>query len=277
MKFWTLEEPGYESDYQQVYINGSIEHPFGLPGVRCDVCGQTWGGSRILPYECPRDLQRNKSLTDRWAIPLMEHKALQHEVLMKLKVMGAPVSELRPGDDFQPCYLDVPSRPMADFLWPSLESLVVSQRVKNILMEHCPRDISCCEVILRKVGKREPMSTAPIPESGEPGDIIGQVELTSSSNELLGPYYEVCIANESGLPPGCENLSICSGCGRVELDDSKREIRMIESMWRGDQIFFLATTLYIVITDSLKQAIESLAPTNVVFSQVRNCSKAMQV
>jgi hypothetical protein len=43
--------PDYGSDYRYSYINGSLEHRFGLPGVDCDVCGQTWGGSRVLPYE----------------------------------------------------------------------------------------------------------------------------------------------------------------------------------------------------------------------------------
>ena len=64
MQFWRLEAPEYDSDYRQTYINGSLEHPFGLPGVRCDVCQQTWGGSRILPFECPASLRGHRNLTD---------------------------------------------------------------------------------------------------------------------------------------------------------------------------------------------------------------------
>lgn len=272
MNFWRLEEPEYESDYQQFYINGSLEHPFGLPGIECNVCGQTWGGSRILPYECPRDLRGHKSLTDRWGIPLVEHKTLQHEVLTKLKAMGAPVSELRPGDDFQPAYLDVPSRPRSDFLWASLGSLVVSERMKNLLMKHCAEDIACREVRLRKIGNMEAKASPPIPSTGEPADMISEVLLTTSYSEI-GPYFEICIQKESGWPPGGEPVRFCPGCKRMEINDSKREIRMTNEMWKGDQIFFLATTLHVIVTDDLKREIENLKPTNLIFSKIQHTSK----
>jgi hypothetical protein len=37
MRFWRLEHPDYDNDYTHSYVNGSLEHPFGLPGfiVRC--------------------------------------------------------------------------------------------------------------------------------------------------------------------------------------------------------------------------------------------------
>jgi hypothetical protein len=43
MQFWRIFNPDYESDYQHSYINGGLEHPFGMPGIECDVCHQTWG------------------------------------------------------------------------------------------------------------------------------------------------------------------------------------------------------------------------------------------
>jgi len=136
MKFWRLEQPEYESDYEQIYVNGELEHPFSLPGVSCDVCGQSWGGSRILPYECPEEMRENKHLTNAWPIPLQEHKVLQEQVLTKLAESGASICRLEPGDTFQPGYLDIPSRPRADFLWPTLGSFVVSERIKNLLVKH---------------------------------------------------------------------------------------------------------------------------------------------
>ena len=42
---------------------------------------------------------------------------------------------------------------------------------------------------------------------------------------------------------------------------------MRPSMWRGDDIFFLATTLYIVITDRLKRLLQDLKVTNVEFRE----------
>jgi len=119
--------------------------------VECDVCGETFGGSRILPYECPTTLRNHKNIKDGWPIPLKEHKLLQQEVIKQFKELGIKISELGPGDDFQPCYLEVPSIPRADFLWASIDSLVVSERIKNVFLQHCPNDVAICNVILRKI------------------------------------------------------------------------------------------------------------------------------
>jgi hypothetical protein len=267
MKFWRLQEPEYESDYQEAYVNGYLEHPFGLPGVQCDVCGQTWGGSRILPCECPIELRDHARLKDAWAIPLEEYKTVEDKVLEKLKSGGVQISDLFPGDAFQPCYLDVPSKPRVDFLWASPGSLVVSEKMKRIILEHCPEDVACCNVILRKIGKCEADVPAPIPPTGEPGDIIDEVPVESSVLRV-GPYHEICIQKESGWPPGGRPESICPGCKRREVNQYKREIRMTNEMWKGDQMFFLATTLYVLVTEDLREAMEKIKPTNVIFSEM---------
>jgi hypothetical protein len=154
MLFWRLTSPDYGSDYRYSYVNGSLEHPFGLPGVRCDVCGQTWGGSRVLPYEYPELLRSHKKATDRWPISRSEHSALQEKLLNQLGLEGEPFVDLRPGDSFQPCYLDVPSRPRADFLWSSIGVLVVSERIKESFVSLCRHEIAVRPITLRKVGKR---------------------------------------------------------------------------------------------------------------------------
>ena len=146
-------------------------------------------------------------------------------------------------------------------------SLVVSERIRSFLIEHCPDDIVSCDVALRKIGKLKVELPAPIPSSGESADIINEVDITPSCSDI-GPYFEICIQKESGWPPGGKPGKICSGCGRPHMVSSTREIRLTDDMWKGDQIFFLATTLYIIITDDLKRMIENLKPTNVVFSEV---------
>ncbi len=265
MKFWILEEPEYESDYQGEYINGYLEHPFGMPGVCCNVCGVSWGGSRILPVMCPSDLRNNKNLIDSWAIPLEKYKELEMEVLRKLKEEGADLDELKTSDTFQPCYLDVPSKPCFDFLWASHSSLVVSERIKNLMLEQCSKDIAVCDVVLRKTGKRDVNIPVQIPSSGEPGDIMDEAPLLQS-HAKVGLYFEICVLDESGCPPGGEPKSVCSGCKRPEIDMCRREIRMRNEMWKGNQIFFLATNQYIIVTDELKRKLENMKPTNVIFS-----------
>lgn len=267
MEFWKLEQPDYESDYQQVYINGFVEHPFSLPGIECDTCGQTWGGSRILPYECPLNMRNDRNIREAWPVSLEQHKVLQIKILEGLKAQGISISELLPGDAFQPCYLDIPSEPTADFLWASLGSLVVSEKIKRVLMKHCPGDISCCDVVPRKIGKGKPKSPPPAPSTGEPEDIINEVPL-KTLDSYSKPYFEICIKKESGWPSGGEPAKICPGCKRPEINESKRILRMVDEMWREDQIFFLAGTLNVIITDNLKKLIENLRPTNVIFSRV---------
>lgn len=267
MNFWRIKSPDYESDYKDSYINGSVEHPFGLPGVQCDVCNDTWGGSRILTFECPDSFRSHKNINDAWPISRFEHMNLQKDIMATLQIDGTPFVELRPGDDFQPCFLDVPSRPCADFLWSTLGSLIVSERIKNALIDSCSDDIAVCPVTLRKISKREAKLPTPIPSTGEPEDIIDEVPILEDKSEV-GPYFEILLLKESGYPPGGTPINICSGCKRPDVDNSTRELRMTPEMWKGGDIFFLATTLYIVITDKLRERLESFRPTNVVFEKI---------
>lgn len=268
MRFWRIKKSSdNKSDYLHSYVNGSVEHPFGLPGVNCDICGEVWGGCRVLPVDCPQSFRQHKNITDRWPISRAEHEALQKNLMATLPMHGDPFADLRPGDDFQPCFLDVPSRPRVDFLWSSLGSLVVSERIKNTLVESCSDDIAVCPVTLRKIGKREAKLPPPIPSTGEPGDIIDEVPIIQDTSEI-GPYYEIIMLKESAYPPGSTSTNICTGCKRLDLDNPTRELRMKPEMWRGDSIFFLATTLYVVIIDDVRKRVARDHPTNVAFEEI---------
>jgi hypothetical protein len=266
-KFWRMDHPDYESDYAHTFINGSLDHPFSLPGVNCPVCKQTWGGSRILPSQCPESLQRRKEIKDPWPIPLVEHKKLQTEALTALRGEGVEVASLCPGDRLQPCYLEVPSRPRADFLWSSIGSVVVSHRIKDLFEKHVITEVAFAKVGLRKVGKREAELPPLIPASGEPEDLINEAPLLTNIS-TIGSYYELIALNESGYPPGGTPKSICSGCGRPDVDNRKRRVVMTPEMWKGDKIFFLATTLHLIVTNELKELLEKNNPTNVVFKEI---------
>jgi hypothetical protein len=267
MKFWRIHYPDYESDYKHSYINGELSHPFGLPGVKCDVCGQTWGGSRTLPYECPLNYQKHKNIKDAWPISREAHASLQKALMKEMGMHGEPFVDLSPGDSFQPCYLNVPSRPRADFLWSCLGTLVVSERIKNLLSDMVSDDISICPVNLRKIGKREANLPPPMPSTGEPEDIIKEVPILRNKSDV-GPYFEVIILNESSYPPGGTPTDICSGCKRPSVNNETRKLQMTDQMLKGNSIFFLATTLYIIVTDELRKAIEKLHPTNVIFKAI---------
>ena len=103
-----------------------------------------------------------------------------------------------------------------------------------------------------------------MPESGEPEDIINEVPLAPWP-EGCGPYYEMIVLTESGRPPGGDVLAVCAGCGRESIDSKRRTLVMQPSMWRGAQVFFLATTLYVIVTDEIRRLLLEAGATNVSF------------
>lgn len=263
-RFWRISSPDYESDYRDSYINGGLDYPFGLPGVHCDVCGQTWGGCRVLSYECPESLKSHKNFKERWPVSRSEHTALQQQLFAALGARGEPFIDLRPGDTLQPCYLDIPSRPRADFLWPYLGVLVVSGRIKDFFLNTCCDEISVRPIVLRKVGKRQAELPPPMPTTGEPEDIINEVPLLSDPVGV-GPYYQIIPLHESEYPRDRLPKIKCSGCQRVDVKCvfPLPEIRMAPDMWRGHNIFHIGSTLSIVITDKVREALLRYRPTNV--------------
>ena len=267
MEFWRITAPQYdEGDYSDAYINGSLAHPFGMPGVVCDVCGQTWSGSRVLPYACPLSLRNEKHIREPWPIPIRAHKSLQHVVLDCLRKDGVDAVSIRPGDDFQPGYLDVPSVPEFDFLWAGLGSIVVSQRVVELIQSRGCNDVAFCPVTFRRVGTGRATDTPPIPDGGEPEDIINEVPLLDSKDEVA-PYYEMIVQTESADPPGANRGRPCRGCGRETIDSDRRRLVMTEAMWHGQEVFVLATTLNVLVTTTLRCAFEDHQFTNVAFKR----------
>jgi hypothetical protein len=263
-QFWRLTEPEYGSDYEHTYINGGLEHPYSLPGVKCDVCGQTWGGSRVLPFPCPQDLRARPELQVAWPIEGPKHRALRAEVAEHLAREGFEAGPLFPGDDFQPAFLDVPSSPSADFLWASRGSVVVSDRIRTVLGDLTGANLAFAPVILRNIGKGDPHDEIPIPSTGEPEDMYGEVELRASNSDE-GQYWEMIVQSESRLPRGVNEVMPCNGCGRRDYDHATRILSMFPDMWRGAPIFTLATTLWIVVTDAVRQQLLAMSASNVAF------------
>jgi Protein of unknown function (Gmx_para_CXXCG) len=262
--FWRLQQPEYDSDHADTYINGALDHPFALPGVKCERCGQTWGGTAIVPYELPPDLQSVQQLRNGWPISGREHAKLRRRVLEALRAAGAPIAELRVGATFQPAYLDVPSRPEADFLWSGLGSVVVSQRVHDTMARAAVSGCEFVRVIPRKIGGRRATRRPLIPSGGEPEDLLAQVAPIRDPSEIP-PYYELVVTAQSKHPPGAEPEATCELCGRETYDADARRLVMEPHMWNGQDVFFLATTLWIIVTDRVKALLEPLRPTNVSF------------
>lgn len=101
MRFWQIYPPDYKSDYQNSYINGSLDHLMRFPSVDCDVCATSWGlGLRSLPYQCPESLRSKMSTAPHHSLPRAEHLALQRKLFDELLVNGRPFVDIRPGTGF---------------------------------------------------------------------------------------------------------------------------------------------------------------------------------
>lgn len=200
-----------------------------------------------MPLTAPPQIHNDSRFKSRWPVSDKEHAAMQREVADYFGNQDfVSFVTFRPGDNFQPAYLDIPTKPMMDFLWPNVRSFVISARMKRLIFDDLTSDVAVVPVHFRKVGK------LPYDEQGDP----------------IEPYYQVLIKSESNYPKGGEPLSICSLCKQEIFDDKKRELVMRQDMWRGQQIFFLKTTLYRVVTEMLAEKIRNVQATNVDFVSI---------
>jgi hypothetical protein len=252
MPFWRLHHPDYPSEAAARLVNGELTYPFALPGVRCESCGQTWAGSRPLPFALPEPLRDRAELKHPWPIDAAAHRALRAEVLAELRAAGAAIDGLRPGDRFQPATLDVAAPPDADFLWGP-GSVLVADRVKGLLAR--APGLIFAPVTLR-VGRRAHASRR---SKGARGSQVMPDPVS---------YHELIVMAESGNPPGVDRVIRCASCGRTSFDHERRRLVMSPEMWRGDDVFRLATTLWIVVTDAVRRLLEGLGATNVVFRSI---------
>jgi len=197
-----------------------------------------------------------------------EYERIETKIRTELKKVYYN-DKLYPGAYFQPNEMKIPSNPYFDFLWPYMGCPVVSKRVKRIIEGFNLSNVFFFPVNFEKIGERKPKGRPPMPDSGEPEDIIDAVKLISKPN-MNKNYFEMVIRGASKLPPGGEPKRICEGCGRKFLDNEKRNIVFHPEMWEGQEIFFLRTTLYIIFTDKIKMAIENLYPENISFRDATN-------
>jgi hypothetical protein len=179
-----------------------------------------------------------------------------------LRERGHAFGALAPGDRFQPGYLDVPSRPEQDFLWASLGSVVVSDRVKRLFEDRGFAGAAFWPAVPRRIGRRRARGPAPVPSTGEPEDLIDEVPLVREPS-VVGPYHEMVVTGESARPPGADVVSTCAACGRESFDTARRALVMNPAMWRGQDVFFLATTLGIVVTEAVKTELTRAGASNI--------------
>lgn len=255
MRFWKLDAQRGEGDYWHAFVNGSLDHPFGMPGIKCDTCNETWSNFRIRRETLPKSLRRIRALKNRWPLDVDKFNDLRTTLHEK-----AGLDHLQPGDRFFPAYLSCPSTPRYDLLWPDLGTPIVSEKARKALLS-IDSSIEFAPIVIEKAGKLEPSDAFPNPPGGEPEDIIKACPMRWSKSGL-GPYYRVIVNNESHPPDFRKDPIICEKCGRSQHPVTNSHIAMTSEMWRGHDIFILQTTLHLLLTDKAKTALENASLTN---------------
>jgi hypothetical protein len=161
--------------------------------------------------------------------------------------------------------MTIPSRPEADFLWGSLGSVVVSERIKNCFTFADFSGTLLIPITISKVGRRKATLPAPIPDSGEPEDIMEHANHVPESE--VGQYFEMVITSDSHRVRGTEPTSVCPVCGFEQWFPPK-QWKMDESLWTGTDVFCLAPTTMIVLTDRVKKWLVELGANNVRAVQI---------
>jgi hypothetical protein len=263
MKFWMLKEPDYKSDYESTFYNGELEHPYALPGIVCENCGETWGSNRVLPYACPEELKDNQHIKNSWPINIGSFNSLMAITKNIFASYGVVGIDFLPGDVFvSPSFLYLPAKHKSDFLWCSVGSLVVAKRIKNLFVENCENEIKSFSVAIKKMGTTEKYSDDLIPDSGEPEDIMkGLSEKLRLNN--FNQYFELLACAEDSFLD-CNKIVTCSVCKRIELSYTapkyKKEITKA--------VFRMTGTGNFVIDDTIKKKLEALEATNVAYVSI---------
>ena len=269
-QYWVLNHPSYKSDYESIFINGCGEYPYSLPGITCSFCGDSWASLWTVPFEFPNDLRKDLNTFPR-NISFERFEIFRRKLHVVLEREGRRLQLPAPGDNFLPLRVRFASRPRYDFLWPTLFFPVVSLRTKLLFEEHEIRSVSFHKIEIRKVGAMEPHEQYPMPDSGEPEDIVEIVPFDTSRDWNDLPLFLMFVQIRSGDLPGIRTLSKCSVCGHTnyDLSEIKKCItpRMLASVTEND-LFFLGNTSYIVVRDRIKSLIESRNFTNVSFSAI---------
>jgi len=219
-----------------------------------------------LPYACPEKVRDHKNIRDGLPISEVEYDLFQQQIKNDTQNETALSVDLTPNAAFQPLHLKSPSRPQSGFLWSILGSVVVSPKVKLLFERYAITGVQFCPAVIDKVGKRDSKGPVPVASTGEPEDIIDEVEAERNPAEF-GPLYEMVVTSISGRPPGAEITSRCPACGCEEFDQSRRIIALTETMIPATDIFYLATTLHIIVNDKVREIAWRNRLTNAEFAR----------
>jgi len=265
-RYWRIRAPSHASEGRAIFVNGRVRHRFVVPGIDCPQ-GDGHGGSRILTVECPATLQRLTHVRSVWPIPPYPHFELRRRLEAELQVQGHRIS-LRPGDHFQPAEVRFAAQPLFDFFWPGGPYFVASARTRQVFREREFRGVEFCPALVRCIGQSHPFAPVPLPDTGNAEEIFEVIERETDLDKF-GTFYEMVVTAESRRAHGIK-IRRCSICGyeRIRYGDKKRKFVLTEDMLPDADVFYLADTLYVIVTDEVRRAIVDSQLSNAEFTEM---------
>ena len=264
MKRWKLIEPDVElstaTSLEQIIENGSVFADYSLPAVKCPRCS-TRGYLRLFRHELPDYEAEHFNLTDAASLSPDSFVLLQRELSQALLLNGVSISpcELTPGLVFPPLVLDIPEPPKYDILFGGAFPLI-SQKAKRVLSQFDDGSVFFCRAKYGQVGKWFPKEISERDAEGiiDVDDALEYVTEFYPSDTPLN-YYGLGVTART-YPSDFIPNEVCEECGRFAW---KREPQI-----QNPHIFYIGDTLWIGVSNQLKEALEDEGITNLSFSAI---------
>jgi hypothetical protein len=255
MKFYLLHQPVSDDNFLDRMLNGTGDYKFCMPGIICPSCGPT-GGIRVIPHELPLRYRRQRKFTQFCHLEIDQFARLATEVSQAIFDETGDTISLLPGDMFVPAVLNLPTLPMVDFLW-NLPQVYVSERVRAALSKAPELGVVFKRVKLENVGKDTYSDQWVRPQKlQEEDDVMRHVRKLGDISKVT-PYFELVITSESKTVAGpSPPPEACPYCSIVRYDLGTRQYEFKPEMWSGRHIFYLRSTLRIVISEQMKNLFE---------------------
>jgi uncharacterized double-CXXCG motif protein len=230
----------YDKDAWGVHYNFDIvaSHKWGLPGVTCPLCRQSWGAVGFAyPSVDLSQLSDDRPYRKFNNVPLEVYENLK-SAITHLVPKG---SILEPGTDFGPL-IGTAKGNFSDFVWAKPWTLLTQQSVLDQLQEHGVKMPKAIPAILKLKGK----------ETRE--------------------FFELEIEAHTKIAASAYNFKIpapCAACGRQDLKKPEKIIIENASVPRHVDIFRgIDFPTLLLSTERFVRAVKDLRLSNILFQPV---------
>lgn len=232
----TLYEVGPTVVSQSIGNEIDASHKWGLPGVKCPLCGATWGSVGVAyPSVDLSCIASQKRYHKSWPVPLDELEELR----LSISYLLPNNLPLPPGTQLGPLIGNAKG-PFEDFVWNGYWDILV----KASVLTH-----------MRAIGVRLSVGVHPL------------LKFRGNQKEDL---LELQIEPLAKMIPPPNSASICPACGRWAIERPSEIIIDGSSLPTDVDLFRVVNFATIILaTEQFAEAVRNLKLTGITFKQVK--------